>query len=454
MSKVNLGGTPKRNGIGATAATITCPIATKGEVFPDGSTIELIGGAQDGKPRLMLWDGAKNAIGLVVVRHGQTFVPPRIDSTILRSLRLPSNTAEYGSTRKLFTEISGLISRATQAADAVAELLTFFVFATWLTDFLPFAPFVWVVTPPTTTSAPLEQVLSALCRRALVVNDISAAGLYSLTDLQPTVLTEVFQPTRRLLNLFRASTRRGALIAAGGKAVDASCARIVFAPEPLRNPASAGFPLEIVLSPTPGYVPLMSAAEAERVAKEYQAKLLHYRLLNSTKVRTPAFDLSQFTVPVQELAHGLAASIVGDDELQARLVPVLKPVDSEIRVGHASLLTAIALDVLLARCHTHTGKYFPVIELTTDVNTVLRGRGETREVSPENIGWTLRALGLRTDFIPGGRKGLVLSNEVRERIHKLAAAYGARTLREPRAKFECSLCAATELPWKMEAKPA
>ena len=321
-----------------------------------------------------------------------------------------------------------MVSQATQEANGVVELLTFFVLATWLVDFLPFAPFLWIVTPPTTTAAPLEQVLSALCRRALVVNDISGTGLHSLTDLRPTLLTEVFQPTRHMLNLFRASTRCGALIAAGGKAVDASCPRIVFAPEPLRDPASAGFPLELVLSPTRGYVPLMSAADAERAAAEFQAKLLHYRLLNSAKVCTPAFDLSQFTVPMQVLAQSLGASIVGDDKLQARLVPLLKPVDSEIRVGHASLLTAVGVEALLARCHIHTGKYFPVIELTADVNTVLRGRGECSQVSPENVGWTLRALGLRTDFIPGGRKGLVLSNEVRQRIHQLAAGYGVRTL--------------------------
>jgi len=420
-------------------------VRTGGRCLSDGSIMELVR-IPTGELKLLIWNGKSAETAGQFVRHGETFVPLRIDPAILRSLQLPSNTAEYQCTRKLFTEISGLISRATQDADGVAELLTFFVFATWLTDFLPFAPFLWIVTPPTATAAPLEQVLRALCRRCLVVNDISATGLHSLPmDLQPTILTEVFQPSRRLLNLFRASTRRGALIVAGGKAVDVCCAKIVFAPEPLRDPASAGFPLEIVLSPTRGYVPQMSSSEAERIASGYQAKLLHYRLVNWPKVRTPAFDLNQFTIPMQELAQSLAGSIVGDDELQARIVSLLKPVDSEIRVGHASLLTAIALEVLLARCHAHTGKYFPVIELTADVNTVLRGRGEMLEVSPEKMGWTLRSLGLRTDFIPGGRKGLVLSNEVRQRIHKLAAGYGVRTLREPRAKVECTLCAAMEL---------
>ena len=86
------------------------------------------------------------------------------------------------------------------------------------------------------------------------------------------------------------------------------------------------------------------------------------------------------------------------------------------------------------------------MDMTGDVNTVLRGRGDMREVSPETVGWTLRALGLHTGFITGGKKGLSLSNDVREKIHNLAAAYGVRTLRELPANPECPLCQALALP--------
>jgi hypothetical protein len=265
-------------------------------------------------------------------------------------------------------------------------------------------------------------------------------------DLQPTLLTEIFQPTRRTLNLLRASTRHGAFVAAGGKATDAFCAKIVFAPEPLRDPASAGFPLELVLPPTREYVPPMSASEAERIATEYQAKLLGYRLLNRAKVRAPTFDMNQFTAPTQELAYSLAASIADDDELQSEIVPFLKPLDREIQADRASSMPAIVLDVLLARCHSTIGKDLPVTELTGDVNTVLHGCGAMLEVSPETVGWTLRALGLHTRFITGGKKGLLLLNDMRQRIHDLAAAYGVRTLREVPAKTNCPLCVARTLP--------
>ena len=417
-------------------------VHTGGQVFPDGSVLELIQ-APKGELNLLSWDGKSAKTAGQFVRGDETFVPLRVDPAILRSMRLPSHAAKYGSTRKLFTETSGLIAQATQAGDNIVLPLTFFVFATWLTDILPVAPFMWIVTPPTTTAAPLGQLLGLLCRRALVVSDISSVRFHSLPmDLQPTLLAEVFQPTRRALNLLRASTRHGAFVSAGGKATDAFCAKIVFAAEPPRDPASAGFPLELVLPPTREYAPPISASEAERIATEYQAKLLRYRLLNRAKVRAPAFGMNQFTVPMQELAYSLAASITDDDDLQSEIVPFLQPLDGEIRVDRASLLEAIVLEVLLARCHGTHDLDFPVTEMTRGVNTVLFGRGDTLEVSPENVGWTLRKLGLQTRFMTGGKKGLLLLKDVREKIHDLAGAYGVRTLRALPAKPDCSLCQA------------
>jgi hypothetical protein len=43
------------------------------------------------------------------------------------------------------------------------------------------------------------------------------------------------------------------------------------------------------------------------------------------------------------------------------------------------------------------------MELTKMVNTILRGRGDSLEVSPETVGRTLKAIGLRSQFIAGGR---------------------------------------------------
>ena len=419
---------------------------TGGQVFSDGSALELIQGPT-GELQLLSWDGKSSRIAAQFVRGDETFVPLHVDPALLRSMWLPSHILKYGSTRKLFAEISGLISQTTQAGESVVLPLTFYVFATWLADSLPSAPFVWIITPLTTNAALLRQLLVLLCRRAFVVSDISPVKFQSLPmDLEPTLITEIFQPTRPVLNSLRASTRHGAFVA-GGKVMDAFCPKVVFAPEPLRDPASAGFPLELALPPAREYVPPISAPEAERIAREYQAKLLGYRLLNRAKVHAPTFDMNQFTVPMQEMAYCLAGPIADDNDLQSKIVPFLKPLDREIRADFASLPPAILLEVLLARCHSGNGMDFPVTEITRSVNTVLQGRGNVLETSPETIGWTLRALGLHTRFLNGGKKGLALPHEVCEKIHVLAASYGVRTLRELPGKPDCPLCQSMSV-WK------
>jgi hypothetical protein len=426
-------------------------VRASGKIFSDGSILDLVRGV-DGKINFILWDGKSAKTVTQFVRNGERYVPLAIDPTIRRSLQLPSNIAPYDSTRNLFNNISDLISQVTPARKDVVDLLTFFVFGTWLGDSLSSAPFLWIVSPPMTSTGPLEQILTLLCRRALVVSECSLTKFRSLAvDLQPTLITKVFEPTRRHLRLLRTLTKRGALTAVGGKFVEASSAIVVFAPEPLRDQASAGFPLELELFPTADYIPRLSASKAEQISGEYQPQLLHYRLLSLARVNAPAFELSQFTIPMRDVAHNLGAGIVDDNELQAQLVPLLKPADREVRVGYANLLTAIVLEVLLARCHTATGKYFAVTDVCKDVNTVLRARGDVTELSPEKVGWNLRALGLRTEFILRGRRGLVLSDDVRKKIHELALAYGVRTLRELPEKIECPLCAALSLPWKMQA---
>jgi hypothetical protein len=413
-------------------------VHTVGMIFPDDSILDLIR-IPSGELRLLMWDGKSASAAEQFVKNGKTYLPPREDSAILRSVRLPAKTADYGSTSKLFNEIFLLIASVTRTNSAFP--LAFFVFATWLTDCFDCAPHVWIVAPPTTPASPLIQLLGLLCRRTIFVTDISSAALHSLPiDVQPTILTSIFEPTRRILNILRTSSRHGISIAAGCKATDNFGANIVFAPEPLRAPASAGFPLEVALFPINDYIPMKTQFEAETIAQEFQPKLLQYRLVNRAKVRAPAFDLSQFTAPMQELGYSLASSIVGDDALQSKIVPYLKPLDSEIRIDRTFQLPAIVLEALLALCHRTRDVNFPVGELTVDVNNRRCGRGD--QVSPEQVGWALRALGLRTEYTAGGRRGLVLSESVCKRIHDLAAAHGVRTLHDLSPNIKCPLCVA------------
>ena len=421
------------------------PIRTADQLFPDGDALELIRDS-DGRLALLHCHGRKAVVASRVEIRGQVFEPAHIEASILRSMPLPKGCTPYRSTSELFNGIAALIPQVTPVAESVATAITFIVFASWFVDLLPVAPILWIVVPPTASGDPLAQLLRLLCRRALSVGDFTAAGLRALPmDLKPTILTEVSKVTPQFLKVLRVSSRRNICLPSREKIIDPFCAKIIFSDQPLRDPAAAGFPLEIALAPSRGRVFPMNSTETEKIADEFQAKLLSYRLMNHRNIAVPRLDLGDFTAPTCAIAQSLAACVVDDVELQSRIVALLKPHDREIQVNRAALLEAILLEALLAACHGPFLATLPIMALAESVNTILKGRGESLEVTPEIVGWRLKALGFRTELIAGGRRGLALLDETRARIHDLAVASGVRTMRMGLIPGVCRLCDALQV---------
>jgi len=189
----------------------------------------------------------------------------------------------------------------------------------------------------------------------------------------------------------------------------------------------------------------MNPARAKRLTVELQSKLLTYRLQNWRQVAAPNLTLDHFTTPTRELALSLATCIVGDDELRSQVFPLLEGHDRQIKLDRTSLLEALVLESLLAACHDSRSDTLPIGLITQSVNTILAGRGEALRVSPEVVGWKLRGLGMRTEFMADGRKGLVLLGETRVKIHALAVAYGVRTLQKAPSNLRCAHCSSVTI---------
>jgi len=428
-------------------------VPTCGEVFTKDLILEIVRSeARNAGPRLLTWNGKHATLVEQFTVNGVTYVPLDLGAAIGRALLLPARATEYGSTRQLFNEIATLVSRASRLPNSAVILVASWVFATWFADRLPVAPVLWITSSPTGSAGPLLQLLTLLCRRALLVTEPTVATLRSLPmQLRPTIVTEVSTITPAFLKALRASNRRGTLSVVGNKAVDLYCPKIVVSHQPLRDPAQAGFPLEIALPLSNEHIPQLDAEESERLGSEFQEKLLMCRLVTWAKVTTPNFDLGEYTAPTRELAHILAGCIVDDKELQGKIVSLLRPRDREIQVDRTLLLESIVIEGLWAACHDSRYGDVSVTDLTKSVNSILQGRGESQEVSPETVGWKLRGLGLRTDFITGGRKGLQLPNETRAVIHNLAEAYGVRTLQQAGFSASCSACTDLEQKQKKTA---
>ena len=427
---------------------------TAGEVLDDGSILELVGdGVKTKQLRLLHWNGKTLDVSERIIHYGESYSPARLDASLLKALRLPTRIMPFGSTRELFTAACNLLARFSDLPERVIQQIVYFLFADWLADRVWRAPFLSIVAPPTAPSGTLMRVLSLLCRRPLSLGDLGPAGFRKLPMwLMPTLLLDIPEPSRPLQRLLRASGARGMSVASEGRPVDLYCPKVVCSQEPLQDPSLLGLAIEVALPPTRRKLPVLDWETSEKVADEFQSKLLMYRLTNFRKVSAPPTDLSELASPTQDLARTLMACIVGDTELQSGVVSLLHEQDKEIEANRVAAVPSVVLEALLFACHDGDRPTVQVFELAEITNTILAKRNCALVVSPETVGWQLKSLGFRTEPISSLGKGLRLMDDIRARIHKLAHDYGVWSVRGGPMRL-CSHCSAFG-PGNNEAAPA
>ena len=402
------------------------PIATAGDVLADGAIVELVRDAATGQLRLLPRDGARAKVAPRAEHKGCGYTAPSIDPTLLRALRLPARTAPYGSTRELFTAVAGLFARY-GLPEQSAKLLAYFTFATWFADCMLLAPMLVVVGPGTEATL-LFRLLACLCRRALLLGDLTPAGLSSLLmDLHPTLLVNQANLSRAARKLMHASCVRNAYIPRGRHLLDPFCAKAVYLGEHSRNHSFGDSALYLMVIPTHRRLPLLDAQAEEQIADQFQSKLLSYRLANHSKVRNSDFQVAAFTSPIAALARTLGACIVDDRELQSGLETLLRRQDEAVRVRRVTGLEAVVIGALWVLCHEERESAY-VGEIAKVANGILLGRGETLELEPRAVGSILDELGLCDRPRHGRGCRILLLDETRRRVHELAYAYGVASV--------------------------
>src|SRR5580658_1313440 len=137
----------KQNGNGVAAATIARPVATYGEQFADGSSIELIGGVHGENPQLMLWDRLKETIGATVEHHGQLYEPAPINTSVLQALIFPNRCCPHESTREFLAETCKLIANYAGLPEKFASLVGRVTLCSALAEAVSVAPTLEIVGP-------------------------------------------------------------------------------------------------------------------------------------------------------------------------------------------------------------------------------------------------------------------------------------------------------------------
>ena len=413
-------------------------VSTLGHVFTD-AVLELVRPAETGVPTLCLFDREKVRVAFRMRIGGRTFVLAKLDPSIAGILRLPQKMAKCESARSLMAEISSLITQYAGIEDRVARLISFSVLASWLVEALPCIPQLRIVGPNSTESMQLVRLLACLCRHALALAEVDVAELCCLpAGLFPTLL--IRQPclkgkVRQFLN---AASLGGMYAPRHGRLVDLHVPVAVFC-DSVEEASETAAVIEIPMAPTSHQVPVLDVRVEDKIALEFQNKLLSYRVTNLNKANACEFDAPQLAFPMRQIVRSFAACVPDDPDLQSELVSWFADDDVRNRLERSLSLEGVVIEALFFFVHdAEQRESVHVGEVTKVVNEIRTRRGTTQKLDPRKIGHVLRSLDFRTQDIDSAGRGVLLVEKVRQAVHRLAWAWGVPSVRNGVA--HCEVC--------------
>jgi hypothetical protein len=391
-------------------------LATAGEIFSDGSIIELVAarpGTSDDMA-LLLWDGRKAKIAKEVEYRGQLYQPIELHHSIRHALRLPHCASSYGSTRQLVGELAGLFERYLGFSASESVLASGWNLMTWVADTTPSPPPLLITGPDMDSAVQVFRLLQCLSRRALLLTDVSASTLRSLPmQLHPTLLVNQPDLSPKVLALLRASNYHGVLVPNNGGAVsDVTCPKALYL---ALEPAADGWSdsaLHLPVSPPEHELPPLGPRELAEITERYQSRLLKFRLRHFAVVAQSQSTSSLLNLP---------ACVEEEPNFAKAIGPILERRKQDAVARRAFDINAVVIEVLWHPCHRRTE--IPVAEITQLSNALLHARGEILTYSNEEIGWRLKSFGLYRHRMGTGMV-LQFSSEHRWRIHQAARLCG------------------------------
>ena len=376
-------------------------------VASDGGIVERICGNQlvrclDGR----IATGAEFACGGVLYRAGE--LPPGLEM----ALKLPAPSSDSDDAG-VFTELKKLFRESAGLSKVDAVILTGCVLATWMSGFCK--TFCLNLIGPQSATAAVKTLLSSLVRNPLSLGTFNLKGVASLpTGLSPTVLLS--NPSTRALRELAIATAGEPLQTVQGGNVELlpSCSAVVCSAEPA--PLAA---LRINLIGK-GIIPLRPG-ELQAIEARLRPALLRFRLTGYATIDGLTSQCGDFSPEVQAWSQLLGAVVSRFPGATAEVVEALHPQDQAQQVSRADSLQGTVAEAVFLSIHADTTPPY-VKDVAQLANLLLLGGGE-RELTTRGVGAIMRKLGFACERKGAGYR-LVLSKDVRQRVHWLAQQLG------------------------------
>ena len=372
---------------------------------------------------------------------------PRI-SEVHRAMRLPKAVCPYESTSALLDTIEALISRCVALDRKYIRLLADFVLCTWFVDRLPIAPYVSVIGLPQSGKTTLLKVLSLICRRPLLVANITPASLYkACAQFCPTVLIDeasTISHSPIIRHLLRTGTTRDGISVKGDQVFHSYGAKVISWLEPPDDPAlNSRCILVPMFESSNSNLAKPTDPEIERLAFKLQAQLLQFRFENVKKIHFRPIPEGEILRPrSRDILCALSAVHLQNSDRTKELVDFFKTGEAIPQEPLSAEQNAV-LRALFAIIHSREG--FCSVQtryLTNAVNYFLERAGEPLRLLPRKVGAVVKSLGFSNRKRTYLGWTLSLSRSDFEKIHQLAECYGLENMSDsslvsiaPRMRF-------------------
>jgi hypothetical protein len=427
------------------------PVITDFCALPDGSLVELVCRQDHEKSALsfLKW----NAEEVSVVDHfehdGCFHTPPVLDEKLSKclNLRLPSGVKDCPAPAEFFFEVSQLIRSHVDLPEPSISLVAAFVLSTWFVDKLAVAPYLWICGPPGSGKTTLLRLLHCLCRRPVLIAGSIPSWVYSLPALlRPTLLLDElrFNGTQHSYALecwLRAGSARGVPVTAQGELVDSFGAKVLCSRQPASDSALLSRAFHLSMIPSGKSLPALDEETVQRIASDFQARFLMFRLQHYREYRPTPIDRSLLSPRMQDLVLALLVPLRDVKDAMPPILDALKEQVHQAEVERANEPEALVLIALFNYCHANDSSTVLVGQLATWVNACRRNLGEEADLKPRAVGAILKSVGFTTEKLDSFGRGLHLTAEVKRKIHQLMQSYNLKPTdpRDPRISG-CVLC--------------
>jgi hypothetical protein len=393
-----------------------------------GGLVDLVRGRLGDLELVVYRDGAASVQGSV--QDGDTIlVPPSVDYSLLQAVRCPKAVTACETPQALLDEIREFFQHYLEIGEAESKLVAHFALSTWLNDLYTVAPYLWIIGPHSGGKTTLLRALSAICRRPVLVGDITPASIYSLcTSLRPTLLLDECEPgsdarSRDLQRLLRTGTTQGQKVFRGPKAYDVFGPKAIASRQVPPDAALLSRALVVAMKPTLKAVPTLDSAVLEQTADRLQPKLLAFRLQNYHRAKAPELVSVGLTPRLRDIAQALTLPLLGNHACEREVVELLRPHDAEAKMARRGEPEWAVATTLFSVCHRNSGT-LTMGGLAVEVRQTLINAGETYQLEPRKVGDIVRSLGIQTQSLGNQGRGLRLTQEMVKFIHEGAKGLG------------------------------